>query len=226
MKTKTLVVVIFTVLVALALSDFFVPASLGPENFLTNFFKVSSLMEENIGLRKANLDLQNRLIQSTDNRYQLTDSRYLAAKVFSLYPFNVRSRIYLNIGSEDGVAVGNSVMFSETVFVGTISNVWREVGEASTIFDPDFSLPVRIGEKEIDGLLEGGLSPKIALVDRTKTISPGDAIVSASKDMPYGLFLGKVKVVREDISGAFWEALLDLPYTLGDLRDVLVLVGN
>ncbi len=213
-------------LIFLAFSQVFLPLDLRIENFLKNIFRVSSLVEENNYLRKINLDLENKLSQLSSQKELVSQNGYLPAKVFSLYPYNLKSRLYLDVGEKDGVRVGSPVLFSETVLVGVISNVWKTRSEVMTVFDPNFSLAVRIGEEEIDGLLEGGLNPKVGLISKNKVVSSGERVVSASKDFPYGLLVGKVKSIKEDTSGAFWEAFLELPYTLSDLREVLIKVGE
>ena len=149
---------------------------------------------------------------------------YRAAKVFSLYPFEQKHILFLSLGAEGGVQEGAGVLFSDHVLLGYITDVRAHQSEAITVFDPSFSLPVRIGEQEVEGLLEGGARPVVSLVDKTQSIYSGDTIVSASRDFPYGLLIGSVTSVREDASGAFFEAVVDLPYTLQDLRDVLILV--
>jgi rod shape-determining protein MreC len=215
----------FSALVILLIILIISPLALNkPSGFFDNvskIFKIGSLVEENTLLKSENQGLRNeinRITAKTDN----LEGNYILAKVFSLYPFNTKSRLYINIGSDLGANKNEAVLIDGGVIVGKISNVNQKTSEVITLFDPSFSLPVRIGSQEIDGLLEGGLSPKISFVDKTKSINPGDEIFSSSKDFSYGLFVGTIGSVGESSSGAFLEATVDLPYSLTNLRNIWV----
>lgn len=188
---------------------------------ISKIFKIGSLVEENTLLKSENQGLRNEINRITAKADNLEEN-YIPAKVFSLYPFNTKSRLYINSGSYLGVNKNEAVLLDGEVIVGKISNVNQKTSEVITLFDPSFSLPVRIGSQEIDGLLEGGLSPKISFVDKTKSINPGEEIFSASKDFSYGLFIGTISSVGESSSGAFLEATIDLPYSLTNLRNIWV----
>lgn len=226
MRKSFFYIIIIAILLIGLVSSFFIPKA---NNFWSDFSKVfslRSLVDENISLRQKNQDLENQYLGVAQNIIFPADENYFEAKVFSSYPFNIKNRIYINLGKDEGVVVGDAVTFSKTVLVGIVSNLKNHQSEVMTVFDPKFSLPVRIGNGEVDGLLQGGLTPKITLIDKTKKVSPDDGIVSASKDIAYGLSLGKVKLVREDSSGAFLEAVVDLPYSLSDIRSVFVIRGT
>lgn len=186
-------------------------------------FSLPSILDELTNLKKENSELKGQLF-AFQGSYQLpADSRYAYAKVFSLYPFNVKSRIYINLGSKDGVILGQPVMFSKTALIGQVSAVNVDSSEVITFYDSKYSLPVKIGSKGIDGLLQGGVTPQVGLIDKNKPVAVGDPIVSASKDFSYGLYIGTVKSVTEDSSGTFFKTEIDLPYFLSDLSEVYVL---
>jgi rod shape-determining protein MreC len=211
---------IFIVVVA---TPFFISKPGNIVDSVLKIFSLPSLINELTSLRKENSEIKGQLF-ALESSYQLpSDNRYLYAKVFSLYPFNVKSRIYINLGFQDGIKIGQTVMFSKTAVVGQISSVSNNSSEVITFYDSKYSLPVKIGKSGIDGLLEGGVVPEIGLIDKTKQIAVGDPIVSASKDIPYGLYIGTVKSVNEDSSGTFFQAEINLPYALSDLSEVYVI---
>ena len=82
------VVVIFSLFIGL-----FVRKFLFLEN-LTKIFKLNSIINENLSLRKENLDLSQRLsgVNLCDD---FNKENLIQAKVFSLYPFNTKSRIFI-----------------------------------------------------------------------------------------------------------------------------------
>ena len=147
---------------------------------------------------------------------------YLTAKVFSTYPFNFKNKITVNVGEKNGVKKSAVVAFGENIFIGQITDVGRDFGVARTVFDPNWQLPVRIGEEEINGLLQGGNEPRIVLVDNDEFLKAGLVVYSAGEGIPYGLKIGEIKEIGKDATGVFKEAFLKIPFNVGDLREVNV----
>ncbi|MCL5011990.1 MAG: hypothetical protein M1320_01045 [Patescibacteria group bacterium] len=176
-------------------------------------------------LIKQNEDLKNELY-AQQHMIVPHEGQVVDAKVFSLYPFNTKNRLFLDKGTDANLAVGNAVLFSDRVLIGQVVSVTKNTAEAATIFDGGLTIPVRIGSSEVNGLLQGGVSPRITLLDKTKKVQTGDIIVSASKDMPYGLTIGTVRESHEDSLGAFLEATIDTPYTINDLRTIKVRIDK
>jgi len=193
---------------------------------IAKFFSLPSLITKNIELKKQVLDLQGELYATRKSFVFPSAERYKEASVFSLYPFHTKSLLYITLGEQDGVYVGDAVTFSKTALIGQITRVRAHKSEVTTLFDPNFSLPVHIGESQVEGLLQGGVNPTIHLIDKTKNVKRGDQIVSAWKDIPYGLVIGHVAGVNVDESGAFLQATMTLPYSLNDVRNVFVISSD
>ena len=172
-------------------------------------------------LIQENEDLRNKLY-AREHTITVASSGTMQAKVFSLYPFNTKNRLFIDKGLQDGLRVGSIALFSERVFAGQVQNVTKTTGEVATVFDGGLSVPVRIGSQEVNGLLQGGVNPQITLIDKAKKVQVGDVIITAAKDMPYGLNVGTIREVHEDSLGAFLEATIELPYTINDLRTILL----
>lgn len=177
--------------------------------------------ETQLELVRENQDLKNKLYAGTHD-IAVREENLITAKVFSLYPFNTKNRIYANIGIAQGSMENAAVLFSPRVFFGLVAGTAQHTSEIKTVFDSSLEIPVRIGDREINGLLQGGLAPRITLIDKTKQVHSGDVIVTAAKDMPYGLTVGIIKETHEDSLGAFLESTITLPYSLSDVRTVLI----
>lgn len=190
---------------------------------ISNIISLSSVFDDNIELKKENNQLKEEMFAMHKNFVLPSENDYIGAKVYSLYPFNNKQRFYINIGYKNNLNVGDVVTFGNSVFVGEISKVSPYESEVLTVFDNDFSVAVRIGDEEVGGFMSGGVNPTIKLIDKTKQISVGDSVISASRDIPYGLLIGNISSIDEDKSGAFFNANVRLPYTLSDLRDVNVI---
>lgn len=222
MKKILIVAILVLVLILFVATPFFIAKPQRTLDAVSQIFSLPSILDEVVALKKENSELKGEL-SALKNSYPLpNDSGYAYARVFSLYPFNIKNRIYINLGQNDGITVGQPVMFSKTILLGQISAVYGNSSEVITVFDPAYSLPVKIGKKGIDGLFSGGITPEVGLIDKTKQILTGDEIYSASKDLPYGLLIGSVKSVNEDLTGAFLKAQILLPYALSDVIDVYV----
>lgn len=146
----------------------------------------------------------------------------LKAKVFSLYPFSNRSELMISAGSAAGVNPGD-VVTSGNFLVGRVSDVGRNMSVVQTVFDRNFKIPVRIGEKEINALYVGGLEPRLEMIDSKDGLPCCEVIFTSAAGYPYGLGVGRVKKVNGDlIKTADVEPLFDIK----NLREVGILIRN
>lgn len=205
--------------------------------FATNFFiKRIYPADENLTLVQENQDLRAQI-----QRYSIPNlaaellavsgtstinANFLAVKVFSTYPFNIKSEITINAGADQGLKSGMVVVLGQNILIGQVKEVSAGISIVQTVFDPTFELPVRVGDKEIDSLFQGGSDPKIILIDKTKSIQNGDFVYSAGSFLPYGLKLGDVAEVKENMAGVFKEATVKIPFNVSDLRDVNVIINS
>jgi len=195
--------------------------------FFTGFFiKKERFFDENIQLKKENENLKAELqglnIQNCESK--ISQNGLLAVKVFSTYPFNVKNRITVNAGESQGVKKLAPALFGENILLGQVIEVSKNYSVIQTIFDPNWQLPVRIGEKEINGLLQGGNEPKITFIEKDKPISVGDAVYSAKQGFPLGLKVGEISEIKESAPGVFKEAVLTTPFNVSSLREVEILL--
>jgi len=191
--------------------------------FSERIFGATSLLKENAALLEQVTTLKNEIDLLKAGQHIVSDTSVIVANVFSVYPFNTKNRIFINKGVRDGVKISSSVAGTEGVFIGIITQVSDTYSEVETIFDPSFSLPVRIGQSGVDGLLQGGATPRIVYIDKTKTLHIGDAISAASKEVPYGIAIGTVNEINEESGGTFFDVTINTPYVIRDLRTVEVL---
>jgi len=170
--------------------------------------KMNELKEENEALRAQ---ISQAAVVSTDK-----------VKVYSSYPFNSRKNISIAGGEDMGFKKGDAVTIENKILVGQIVEVFNSSSVVKTIYDPEWEIAVRVGEKEIDGLLKGGLSPRVDLIKTGAQIKEGDIVLSASSDLPYGLKIGKIKSLKETAGAPFLEAEVELEVRLNELRNVSV----
>lgn len=217
---------IYTILIVLAVvligTPFFFKKNLSVGEYISALWQIPSLLDENLSLHMQVEDLKNNPTSLEESG--IDDAKNtIPSKVYSLYPFNTKNRIFINKGLKDGIRVGSPVLASKTILVGIIESVYEAKSEVITPYDTSFTLPVRVGKQETDALLQGGIAPLLTLIDKSKQITSEDVIVTASKDMPYGFLVGRVEEVSEDASGAFFQTTIKIPYNINALRTVYVL---
>jgi len=171
------------------------------------------LHRENLLLKQQNEDLKAQI-----QRLQIADRKYLTAEIFSTYPFNFKNQLVIAAGEQQGIKKSATVTVGENILFGQIIEVLENTSVVRTIFDPKWQLSVRIGNKEINGLFQGGNEPKITLIE--KPVNVGDAVYSTGSEFPYALKIGEVSEIKESAGGIFKEAAVALPYTVNDLRNV------
>ena len=173
---------------------------------------------------RAQIAALERQLLDAQTHASVTASTSITAKVFSVYPFNAKNRIFIAAGSAEGIAVGDAVGLGENIFVGRVITVYEHVSEVMTVFDQNFSMSVRVGSGEVDGSLQGGVTPRViyAYTEKSQGIQSGDTIFNADKAYPYGLVVGTVRSFQEDRSGSFFNSDVGTPYAIKDLRTVFI----
>lgn len=193
--------------------------------YLTNFFiKKERSFEENLRLKQENENLKAQIqLLKVNSQKSTVNNNFITAKVFSAYPFNIKNQITINAGKNQGIEKLMVVTISENILVGQIIEVYKNSSLVRTIFDPDWQLPVRIGEEGIDGLFQGGGEPRVILIEKEKPLQLNDVVYSASQEFPYSLKIGEIAEIKESAAGVFKEALLKMPFNVSELREVNVL---
>lgn len=186
---------------------------------ISQFFGLISSDLSGLGERIVILEEENQYLRDLLNeRYQENKN----IKVYSSYPFNSRVEIAIAAGEDNGVRVGDAIVYGGNILVGRVKNVFDKSSIVTTIFDPSWEIQVRIGETEIDALMRGGNELLLTLISAEDHIEDGDLVIVASRDLPYGLEVGFVKSVDNVPGEVFQEAVLEPNLQLKKLRDVTV----
>lgn len=207
---------------SLSLSSKLQSAFASPILLITNLFKSSSFVEQMTRLQMENQSLQAQLTRQALGRGSEDD--FLKAKVHAIFSFNNKGSFTIDVGSLSGVKEGMVVVVAKDVFVGQISQVSSDWSEVRTIFDIGWQIPVRIGLKNTPALLLAGVPPAISMIDKARVPDLGDDIFTAGRGIPYGLKIGNLKNMRDISGNPFKEGDVALPYVIGELAEVLVLL--
>lgn len=172
-----------------------------------------------------NQQLQAQVLALSKNPYGVAvdNRRYVVAKIYSTYPFNNRGLLTINAGAKAGVKKSAPVMVGGSIFLGQVVEVFEAYSLVRTIFDSGWQLPVKAGAEANDALLIGGREPRLSLIFKNENLEQGQPVYTAGKDFPYGLKIGTIEEIRDDVGSAFREANISLSYAVGSLNDVYVL---
>lgn len=197
-----------------------------PMALLSSLIEISRDSAEFEKLLRENEVLKAKILLLSKSSYRETigGHEYLSAKIYSTYPFNNRGLITLNAGRLDGLKELLPVTVGETIFLGQLTQVSDTSSVARTIFDAGWELPVKAGTGGVDALLLGGREPRLTLIVKEKELVSGADVYTAGKDFPYGLKIGTIKEIFDNPGSTFREATLDIPYAVGELTQVSVLI--
>jgi cell shape-determining protein MreC len=179
---------------------------------------------ENAAL-KADL-AEFRILKERTPRYS---GPMISAFVYSRYPFNLKSELTVDAGSDRSVQTGQAVVIasaassSEVTLVGKVKSTSQDASVIQTLFDSGFRLSVRIGDTGTSAILKGGPMPKLALVPKDAKVAEGDVVYSADTTLPFGLPVGILKDLRLSSDQLFEEADIDISYNPGELQAVFIL---
>ena len=141
-------------------------------------------------------------------------------KVYSSYPFNNKGEIAIAAGEDLGLVPGDAIVIGGNILVGRVRSVFKLSSIVTTIFDPSWEVQVRIGESEVDALMQGGNELRLTLIPADEYIEKGDLVVSAGENLPYGLEVGFVGEIVSMSGNVFQEAIIEPGLKIKDLRNV------
>lgn len=169
-------------------------------------------------LKKENNDLKNILNRNKSGQKFLLGA--VLVKPF-LSPYDT---IITDIGTADGVKVGDQVLADGNIYLGYVSEVYDKTSKVVLYSSPGEKVKVLIGEgnieKEAVGLGNGNFSVELP---REVDVKEGDLIVIPS--ISSNIF-GVVEKVEFKESDSFQDVLFKNPVNIAELKWIEVLLPN
>jgi len=194
---------------AAPLAKLLAPPLRGIENFFASFETRSHVLESNKQLREELATLRERQAQYDNLAHKV--ARYeailgvdtetgvprekIAARAIGETdgPF-VRS-LLLNVGSNDGVKVGNPVLSTQGL-VGHVINTGPNTTRVLLLSDLNSRIAVESARSEATAILAGDntAQPKLSFINQRENWAVGDRVISSGDDgaLPRGLEIGVV----------------------------------
>lgn len=176
---------------------------------------------QNLAAENEVLKAQLAQVETLASEIPTSTASEVRAMVYSNYPFDFKNELVVDAGSDQGVAAGDAVLF-QGVFIGQVQSVLQNTSVVETVFDDGFKMPVRIGGKGYDGLLQGGPYPRISSIAKNAALQPGDIVFTAGSGMPYGLPVGEVNATSTSADSLFEEAALTFAYDINAIQTVVI----
>ncbi len=170
---------------------------------------------------------QNRRLKELLDTSRRLKLRVQLARVISVDLGMYRHRLGLNVGTRQGVKVGQPVIDAHGV-IGQITQVLPSISVMLLVTDPESAIPVVVERTGLRGVAYGsrdGGQLVLPNIPRSADIKPGDRLLTSGIGgrFPPGFPVGKVVSVAPLTTGAFLEVQADPSAALRRSRDVLLL---
>lgn len=191
----------------------------------TLVLRTKELMEENAKLRTEAQDrnllkAENETLRELFNR-KPEENQYILADILARPGFLSYDSLVLNVGSDDGVHVGQTIYAGDYLPIGTISNVAGSISTATLFSNPGTETPVLIGEATTTpgtAVGKGGGNFEVKLPQSIK-VKEGDPVRFAAQSH---LMLGTVAAITTNPTDSFEKALFTLPVNIQETLTVLI----
>lgn len=162
-------------------------------------------LKESEHLVKENRDLKKALDFKNDSGFDLT-----AVGVLSFSPSIWRRYLLINGGTDIGLKSRLLAIDTNGRLVGKITEVKKTFSHLLLVTDPNFSLPVFVGDSGL-GLLKGNLTgAKILYIEEKELVKKGDKIWVKSGSSAPPIEVGEVKNVKKGTNQLFCDVTVKL----------------
>ena len=147
----------------------------------------------------------------------------IGAEVIAFDPSSWRRQVILNRGKRYGVKKGMYVIDDQGALIGKISESTQNYCKLSLLSDPDFSMPVFVGESSL-GLLEGGLDRvKVLYIENSENVKNGDLVWCKPLGVTFVIPIGQIKNATALEGSMFQQIEVKISAEHPNLRTVYIL---
>jgi len=170
---------------------------------------------------------QNERLKLLLDTQQLLGMHAQLARLIDVQLGPTRDRVMLNVGANEGVHVGQTVIDSHGV-MGQIIETLPHASVAMLVIDPDHAVPVTVARTGLRGIAHGtGDTAQLVVpnLPLSSDVKAGDQLVTSGLGgrFPAGFPVGTVAQLKRDASGMFMEALVKPAAELERSGEVLLL---
>lgn len=137
--------------------------------------------------------------------------------------------IVVNVGSSDGISVGNPAVDGSGGVVGRVVSVSSGSAQVLLITDRASAVDVMLQEKRTGGILSGreGSECELSFLELEKDVQIGDRVITSGLDgiYPKSLPVGVVSFAEKDSRGLFQKVLVTPHVDFRRLEEVLIITS-
>lgn len=144
---------------------------------------------------------------------------------------NWSSTFTINLGENDGLAIGDCVITETGYLAGQVIELGGTWATVRTVIDPDFACGVLLEDSGVAAIAQGEFSQmqngclQLAYIPDGAQVSTGEAIITSGQGgvVPSDLVVGYVSTVAQDAAGLTETAVLVPAVDYGDLSQIFVI---
>lgn len=160
-------------------------------------------------LKKENKELKDAL-----QFVERTGIQSIPTSIVSRSSLEGGTVLRIDIGTQDGAAIGNPVIVGDGMLIGKIVEITNASATVKSITHPDLATAVSIlGQSQTIGVAEGisGNLMRLKFIPQDSQIKLNDLVVTSGLEsqIPAGLFIGLVNDVRSETNAPFLEAVIE-----------------
>lgn len=222
-------------------SNFFYKIGGRSTDYLSALFSAGTTAQINKELAAKNLELQSGFIKLQEvarendilkaqleiKKTQKENYNYIMADVFGYSPTNLDQYVFINKGSQDGVAKDAAVVISGNVLVGKVGEVFPAKAKIILLNNSNSAINALTQINRSSGVLKGsrGTGVFLEMVPQDKNLETGEQIISAGSgnNFPKGLLIGEVSDIMTSDVEAFKRAKIKPAADIDSLETVFVI---
>jgi len=183
------------------------------QNLRTSHEKMKRVYIDYALLKEENERLVNLLSR-------VSDTGRIAAGVLLHPNISLYDTLVVDVGEENGIAVGNRVFASDRVYIGIVEEIYKKTSRVRLLSSPDYETNIILGESDVELTAVGnGGGNFILMVPRNISVSVGENIRLPGLS---GGLVGRVSVIESRQADAFQTVYARLPINIYTLPDVFI----
>ncbi len=151
---------------------------------------------------------------------------FMVANISFRDGFSVYSEMYIDKGSKQGIKK-NMVVLNNENLLGRVKEVYSDSSLVELVTKTDIYTSVLDQNNKNLSILKGVNSKQLELeyITVDSDTKEGDEVYTSglSDIYPKGIYVGKIKEVVEDKNRLFKKVVLELPYNIFDINEVIIL---
>lgn len=195
--------------------------------------EVVRLKDENLALLQENASLKEKIRDNSSqfgfadisDKYNLVETKIIGKDSFFNTPL-----LYIMAGKNQGLREGLPVLDPEGDLIGTLRNCQEKISQVVLVANHESRLGARVAGTDWDGIVEGNrdLRAVMEMLPLESKIKKGDQVITDNKnpDIPEGLVIGSVDLIKESDDHLFNQAVLELPWNSKNMSKVWIIIGR